>query len=166
MPSSYTRTPEIREKSRLAHLGQIVTEEHRQKISQASKKMWQDPAFKEGRIRASLKGMRKRPTFLEQQLITLIETYHLPFEYTGAGRLIIDSKIPDFANMNGKKQLIECFGIYWHDIFDVARRTEHYAKQGYSLLIIWEDEMDNEKKVLAKIRKFIGGRKCRPVSRT
>lgn len=103
-----------------------------------------------------LKGRVKRPTKPEQQLIDWIDKYKLPYKYVGDGQFILGGKCPDFLNINGKKQLIELFGTYWHDIFDVAKRTEHFRQYGFSTLIIWEDELNNPGKVVKKVKAFAG----------
>lgn len=144
-------------------ISQTVTQlwqdpEYREALSDihkiSTKKMWQDPQFRETQVRAVLKGLNKKPNKPEQHLITLIEANHLPFKYVGDGEFILGSRCPDFLNTNGKKQLIELFGTYWHPIFDVAERTEHFRNYGFSLLTIWEDELADEAKVLKKIKSF------------
>jgi len=95
-----------------------------------------------------------KPTELEKKLITLIKENSLPFRYVGNGEIWIGGKCPDFFNTNGSKQLIELFGIYWHPVFDTAKRIEHFRKYGFNTLVIWEDELDNKVKLIRKIRKF------------
>ena len=96
----------------------------------------------------------QKPNIAEQKLITLIEENNLPFKYVGDGQFILGGKCPDFLNVNGKKQIIELFGAYWHPIFDVAKRTEHFKQYGFQTLIIWEDELKDMSKVSAKIKRF------------
>lgn len=120
----------------------------------SSKKMWQNPQFRETQLKAVLKGLNKKPNKPEQHLIALIETNHLPFKYVGDGEFILGGRCPDFLNTDGKKQLIELFGTYWHPIFDVAERAEHFRSYGFNTLVIWEDELVDEAKVLRKIKSF------------
>lgn len=124
-------------------------------ISEATKRQWTNLQSREKLLKAILKAIRKRPNKPEQQLIDLIEKSKLPFRYTGGGQLIIGGKCPDFINVNGKKQLIELFGVHWHPLFDVAERKEHYRQYGFDTLIIWEDELPDEEKVTRKIKKFL-----------
>jgi len=103
--------------------------------------------------------MKLKPNQSEQFLIDLFKEHNLPFKYVGDGQVALGGKYPDFINTDGKKQLIEFFGIYWHPLFDIAKRTEHFRQYGFSLLVIWEDELDNPKRLLMKVKKFAAGRK-------
>ena len=84
------------------------------------------------------------------------------YKYTGDGKSgSFFGKFPDFINVNGKKKIIECFGTHWHDEFlfpdrSEAKRKRHFAKFGFKTLIIWEDELKNEAKVIDKIIHFQG----------
>lgn len=97
-----------------------------------------------------------QPNKPESVLIDIIERYGLPFKYVGDGQFILGYKCPDFLNINGKKQLIELFGTYWHSVFDVAARKEHFKQYGFQTLIIWEDELKvlPEADIVKRIRKF------------
>jgi very-short-patch-repair endonuclease len=121
-----------------------------EKVSQALRLKWQDPdyAFR------VMKARGIKPNKPEQKIITLMEENKLPFKYVGDGQFILGGKCPDFLNVNVKKQVIELFGTYWHDILDVARRTEHFRQYGFDTLVIWEDELSNASKVVSKITKF------------
>lgn len=152
--------------------GLTFSEEYREKLSQAHQGQVKAGgySFPEGntinlgrkqsselitkRIRAAMKAMNIKPNKPEQRLIALIETNRLPFKYVGDGEFILGGKCPDFLNTNGKKQLIELFGTYWHPIFNVAERAEHFRSYGFNTLVIWEDELGDEAKVLKKIKQF------------
>lgn len=95
-----------------------------------------------------------KPTKPERILIHLIKANNLPYKYVGNGQFILGGKCPDFINVDGEKQVIEVFGTYWHALFDVARKKEHYRQYGFSLLVIWEDELKNEETTLRKIQGF------------
>jgi len=84
----------------------------------------------------------------------LLEEAKLPFKYVGDGKVWLGKCNPDFINYNGKKQVIEVFGVYWHPIFDVAQRMEAFRQYGFNTLIIWQDELVNERLVLKKLKKF------------
>ena len=62
--------------------------------------------------------------------------------------------------MNGKRQVIEIFGTYWHDpILFPDRPTEeelvaHYKKYGLDCLVIQEYDVWNEASVLKKLSKL------------
>jgi len=126
----------------------IYSPEGRLKRSQSAKRRWRNPDYVR-RVMA-----KHQPNKPEQQLIALIEAHHLPFKYVGNGEFILGGKCPDFLNTDGKKQLIELFGTYWHPVFDVAKRTEHFRSYGFSTLCIWEDELQDEAKTLKKIKQF------------
>jgi len=96
------------------------------------------------------------PNKIESVLINLLSLNGLPFKYVGNGEVWLGNRNPDFINTNGKKQVIELFGTYWHPIFDVADRIEHYKQYGFDCLTIWEDELSDSDKVLTKIKRFTG----------
>ena len=77
----------------------------------------------------------------------------MPFKFVGGGEVWLGNRNPDFINTNGKKQVIELFGTYWHPVFDVANRIEHYKQYGFACLIIWEDELADLSKLTKKIKR-------------
>lgn len=103
----------------------------------------------------------KHPNGLERKMIGLIEKNHLPFAYNTKFRM--GRWLPDFIAVDGSKRLIEIFGEYWHtrradsptDTED--GRKEAFSKLGYNLIVIWENELEDEGKVIDKIRVFMGG---------
>lgn len=95
------------------------------------------------------------------------------FKYNGdfSQEVVIGRKIPDWINIK-EKQIIELFGEPFHNPnhrfnLDIKySRTEkglieHYAKYGYSCMVIWSKELNNPKSVIYKIRKFIYGKTCK-----
>lgn len=99
-------------------------------------------------------SFKRIPNVLEKSLIKLIRDNNLPYRYTGDGQVWFGNRNPDFINVNGDKQVIECLGTYWHPMFDGAQRIEHYKQYGFSTLTIWEDELKDKVKLLGKIKKF------------
>jgi len=97
---------------------------------------------------------RQSPNKIEQILIDLFIQQKLPFRYVGDGEVWLGNRNPDFINTDGKKQVIELLGTYWHPLFDGAGRIEHYRQYGFSCLAIWEDELIDLDKVLGKIDRF------------
>jgi len=97
-----------------------------------------------------------KPNRSEQFLIDFFQSHNLPFRYVGDGEFILGGLCPDFLNTNGRKQLIELFGQYWHDVSDVAIRTKHFAQYGFLLLVIWEDKLEDEARLLRKVKTFAG----------
>lgn len=110
----------------------------------------------------NLKALMKRPTRLEENFIKIINKNKLPYKYVGDGEFILGGKCPDFLNCDGKKQVIEIFGRVFHDPKKTFKKEiphhqtekgtiEHYEKYGFKCLIIWEEELTNENKILAKL---------------
>jgi hypothetical protein len=108
--------------------------------------------FKKGRIvtqeelQKSLRGLLKRPTSFEQKISDLCMKYHLPFVYTGDGRMLINFKNPDFVNEKDKIA-IEVFLNYFkiRDYGSIENymkvRSETFAKSGYKTIFIREEEI-------------------------
>lgn len=152
--AAYEKDPSLRVRQSLSH-----------------KKLWQDPYYKERALKAILLGAHKRPTKPEKRLTDILERYLPEYEYNGDFGLgiILASLIPDFINVNGKKEIIEVFGDYWHD--PTKRNLPWYATElgrimayqaiGYKCLIIWEHELKelSEEQLIKKIKTFFRKRK-------
>ncbi len=102
-----------------------------------STKNWNNKEWKEKQIKAMLKGLLKRPTSLERQMIEIIQKYNLPYKYTGNGSFWIAYKNPDFINTNGEKKLIEVANDFeLHHPKDYAeKRKNHFSKYGWESFI-------------------------------
>jgi len=144
-------TEEHREKIRGTMLGRWANSKYYQRLCEINKAYWQSSEGKACRRRL----LHTKPNQSEQFLISFFKEYNLPFKYVGDGQVIIGRLCPDFINTNGRKQLIEFFSDYWHDIFDIARKTERFKEYGFSLLVIWGDELDNQERLLKKVKTFI-----------
>ena len=133
------------------------SEETKQKIGSANaikmKEKWQEDSY----VALQMKARNCSPNKPEQKLTALINTNKLPFKYVGDGQFILGGKCPDFLGTDGKKQLIELFGTYWHGVLDIGKRVEYFRQFGYSTLIIWEDELKDDSQVIKKIKKFTIG---------
>lgn len=111
-------------------------------------------AFKKGYDQR--RWMQTKPNKQEMKLESLLnELCPKEFKYVGDGQVVFDGFCPDFVNVNGKKQIIELFGDYWHKGEDGSERIERFAKYGYSTLIIWENELKRSDDLTAKIMNFI-----------
>jgi very-short-patch-repair endonuclease len=84
------------------------------------------------------------------------------WEFVGDGKLIIAGKNPDF-NHKVEKLLIELFGDYWHSE-QVTRipedqheheRIQLFENEGYQTLVIWEHELDDEERLVERIRIWV-----------
>jgi len=95
------------------------------------------------RVSASRKSNAFRPSEPEIHLDSYLRRKH-PGEWAYNGNLdqgiLIGNKIPDFINVNGKKEVLEVFGIYWHSEDEVEEKKAHYKKYGFDCRIIWEFE--------------------------
>ena len=155
--------------------GKTHTDEHKRKMSEQLKgKHFSCPTeFKKGhtpwnkglttqdeRLLNALRACHSKPNRKEWQLTELINQNGFPFKYTGDGSFVIGGYIPDFVNCNGKKQIIELFGDYWHTKEGITwHQTElgrmmAYAQFGYRTLIVWEHELKEPNKVTSRIRHF------------
>jgi predicted DNA-binding protein YlxM (UPF0122 family) len=132
--------------------------EHRQEHGLKSKKNWQNPDY----ILKQLKARSTRPNKVERKLDAIIQEYFPQFKYNGDGSLgvVLAHLVPDWVNVNGKKQVIELFGDYWHKKSDLGwnkselGRIMAYNSIGYDTVIIWEHELNNTNAVISKIRDF------------
>jgi len=123
--------------------------------SRKAKKLWQDINYKNKVLKAVLKGIKAKPNKAEKMLTNILnDIVPREFKYVGDGQIIIDGKCPDFINCNGKKQIIELFGDYWHRGEDGSKKIKHYKKYGYHTLIVWEHELSNLKLLRQKILQF------------
>lgn len=93
------------------------------------------------------------PNNFEKKLIKLIdEACPSEYKFVGDGSFIIGGLNPDFANINGKKKLIEGFGDYYHSPKMVKNnwksselgRIMIYNSYGFDSLIIWEHELQEK----------------------
>lgn len=148
-------TEERRAKMSVARKLRVTKTETREKMSRNLKKFWQDPEYRDRTVKAALLGLRIHPNKPEKVLLALLdEISPNEWEFVGDGQLVIGGKNPDFANTNGKKQLGELWGDYWHFGENPQDRIDLFKEYGYHTLIIWEHELKTPKIVLSKIRKF------------
>jgi len=149
--------------------------EAKRKISEASRRSWQRPEYAKRISEANLllwkdpeyagkmaKACNRRPNESERQLRSVLGR-HFPGEwkYTGDGTFWIEGRNPDFVNVNGRKQVIEMFGTYWHDP-DLFPRglteealTAHYGHCGFDCLVIWECDIWDEENVVARVQALL-----------
>jgi G:T-mismatch repair DNA endonuclease (very short patch repair protein) len=117
-------------------------------------------------IRRTSQGRKARPTDLEKRIMKLLTDNNLPFDYVGDGKVILGGLVPDFINTNGRKEIIEAFGCYWHGcqlchpgsnpdrLGRADIRGAIYQQFGFHTLVIWEHEMKEPDKVLAKVNDW------------
>jgi len=114
--------------------------------------------YKMKMLKSLYKTLKIKPNKPEKILLLILSNlFQNQYKYVGNGKIIIDGFNPDFIDKKNKK-IIELFGDYWHNIPEAIKRDKGriacYLKKGYKLLIIWEHELENLKKVTKKIINF------------
>lgn len=104
-----------------------------------------------GVARVMQNAARKQPTKPEQRIIDVAYQFFPDFQYNGRGDLgiVLGGMIPDFVNTNGKKQVIEVFGDYYHSEkcksyrykASEEGRIKTYSSIGYQCLVLWERDI-------------------------
>ena len=138
------------------------TKEYRLKISKGRKRQWQNDEY----VLKKMKANGKCPNKQEMRLSYLLRriTPRI-FKYNGDARLglVFGGKTPDFVNVNGKKQVIEFLGNWWHGEertgrgknIEEDRLVKHYRKFGFQCLTIWENELDDKDALSKRIKRFV-----------
>ena len=119
---------------------------NREAASKSSKERFNDPAFL-----VKYRSFLKKPNKLEQRVLAVIDNLGLPFKYNGdySQGIALNCKIPDFINTNGKKQVIEVFGDYWHrhpdgpkfNYLNENKQIASYKAVGFECLVLWEHDI-------------------------
>jgi very-short-patch-repair endonuclease len=141
------------QKNRLWHLGRKRSLESIRKQSETLANKWKDPEYRKTIIKASLKGLFKRPTSLERRFMEVFKKHSLPIVYCGNGEIIIGGYNPDFY-INGKKICIEVANRYFHNKQWEVRRIKHFNKYGWKCIVLWEEELSSEELLTLKLRKY------------
>jgi hypothetical protein len=131
----------------------IISDEQRRRTSETLKRKIRDGTV-------TIKNLK--PSGPELYLDFLLQNnFPDEWQYTGDGTIRIGGLFPDFINCNGRKKIIELFGVYWHtgtglknSRTEVGRR-DIFNDCGYDLLVIWDYEMIDEDLILKKIGEFI-----------
>ena len=126
----------------------------KERVSKTSKLNWQNPKY----VQKQMKARGVSPNKMELRFDKLLQKqFPNTFKYVGDGEVIIAGKCPDFININGKKQLIELFGDYWHRGENPQNRIDLFKKYGYDTLVIWENELKNLGRAIEKVEQFVNG---------
>ena len=148
--------------------GKKHSEETKRKKSESMKKRWKDPNsifHTEEHWKKINKGLEILPNKPEIKILNILnEIFPNEWEYVGNFSFWIDGKNPDFVNYD-KKKIIEHFGDWWHskEITGIdnkiheQERIDHFKKEGYETLIIWEHELEDINKLTGKIQNFESG---------
>lgn len=109
------------------------------------------------------KSLHLKPNKPEKILITILKELNLEkYQYTGDYSFWIDGKNPDFTCIE-EQRVIEYFGGWWHDEKRIQiskedhekEKINHYLKNGYKCLIIWEEDLKDLNILIKKIKDFI-----------
>ena len=129
----------------------------RHKIAAAKREHWRDPVKRESLIKAILCGLQIKPNKAEILLGSILTSVAPDeFRYVGDGQLIVAGLCPDFVNVNGRKEVIEMFGDYWHRGENPEDRVSAFSKYGYRTLVIWEHELKDLVCVKQRITSWLG----------
>jgi len=196
------RMEETRKKMSKALKGHVCSEETKRKISKAqkgrksniiwtekmrknkaaiSRKVWQNPEYREKilkslndpvakeKISIKRKALWKNPEYVAKQMKArnvypnksevllddiLNKSFPNEYKYVGDGNFILAGKCPDFVNVNGQKKIVELYGEPFHTKEEANDRIELFKQFGYSTLIIWSRELRNKTKLKQKLVSF------------
>jgi len=134
----------------------------RTRIARGLSKGDKNPMSKEENIRKWLKSCNVKPNKAEARLNDILgEALLNEYALNVDGSLIIlGGKIPDFVNINGAKKLIELYGDYFHRGQNPQDRIDYFAQYGFSTLVIWESELDDQEKLLKRVKQFKRRTEC------
>ena len=160
------KTLEHRTNISIGHNKLYETPEYQASVTAGLRRAWREKSQEERdkHIQAIMLGMQAHPNKPELYLLELLDAiYPNEWKYVGNGQFILGGKNPDFVNVDGRKQIIELFGNYWHskertgrtEKEEVRHRQKVYSQYGYGTLVIWQSELKNQSKVLTKISKFV-----------
>ena len=107
--------------------------------------------------KAVVAGGLKGPNNPERWLIEFFNRYGFDYRYAGAGGVWIAGYRPDFVHPE-YNLIIEFDGNYWHRTPECQekdkRRNLAYVNRGYRPLILRDNDLKNEERLLCGIRKF------------
>jgi hypothetical protein len=142
---------EFREMRRRIMLGTHHTEAQKKKMSQVMKQKIANGEF----FPCIPSHPYPQPNKIESKLLRILKSsFPDEYKYTGDGSVIISHLIPDFTNCNGRKEVIELFGDYWHKGENPQNKIDKYATFGFHCLVIWEHELVSKTEVVDKIKRF------------
>lgn len=154
--------PEEREKLRLLIEKRLAIgwRPNTKAANEKTRQLWRNPKYKEERL-LQVRHHLTKPNKIETRLLGLIEkACPNEYTYTGNGKMIINSMIPDFTNRNGQKKVIELFGNYWHKPGSEAPRIVAFKEMGWDCLVLWESDIKlkrKEQELVSVIKAFNEG---------
>lgn len=155
----------VYDENRKINLSRVMKEKFKSKeykilFSKLSKDNFKNPEY----LKKLQKSLHIKPNKPETILINLLNSLNLnKYKYTGDYSFWIDGKNPDFVSFDENK-IIEYFGNWWHEDKRIniskeeheKERIDHFKKNGYNCLVIWEDDLKNIELTIEKIMKFEG----------
>jgi len=154
--ASHVVSEEIRQLISKANLGRTISEDTKQKNREAAIERWKNPEY------ARSVSCHKKPNGSELQLQSILDKrFPGKWKYVGDGQFWVGGRNPDFINTNGKRQVIEMFGVFWHDPDYFPNRPTkdeliaHYKKYSFDCLVFWEfDVWCDENSITERIKDF------------
>lgn len=141
----YNRTPEIREKNRIAR-----------------RKRWENTETKVADMQAMVMGQHIEPNKSEQRLMALLnEFFPHEWQFVGDGSFWVGELNPDFIPTDGRKLVIDLFSDYWHNRAGLpSYKTESgrivlLNSYGYRGLVVWDNELKRKDTLRRKITEFV-----------
>lgn len=159
----FKATDETKEKIRLAtmgntsHLGCKQPPEAIEAMRQKRLEYWENTPNRDEHIGKIIAASHKKPNKTEIKLLKVLNSVSNEWDFVGNGQLMIAGKNPDYADVNGRKLLVELYGDYYHKGENPEDRINLFALYGYRTLIIWERELKDIETVKEKIKEFING---------
>jgi hypothetical protein len=136
------------------------------KIGLRMKELYKDEEY----LKKLQKGLHSRPNKSEIFVTKMLEELNLEYDYVGDSKVWIDGKNPDWIHKK-ENRIIEFFG--WYHTFEYRskyendfkldeehekERIEHFKKNGYGCLVVWESDLENLDLIKNKLLNFdMGG---------
>jgi len=160
----WKRTPEYCKKISESNMGREVTAKTKRLIGDKNKiamvRNWKDPQY----VLMQIQKRGVKPNKTEQRYMDYFDLNFPDFKYNGDGRLgvVLAGLVPDFVNVNGKKQVVEIFGEYFHSEKNKQLkwhqteigRISRYKEVGFDCLVIWSLEIKKPELLKEKMTMF------------
>jgi G:T-mismatch repair DNA endonuclease (very short patch repair protein) len=112
--------------------------ERNKAIGLAAKERMNDPEYV-SKLHQKMKREQTKPEIIME---CLLDAYFKDqWKFVGNGQVVVDGMVPDFININGKKQVIEVYGDYWHKDHNPQDRINRYKEFGFNCLVYWEKDL-------------------------
>jgi hypothetical protein len=116
-------------------------------IHLVKEKQWEDPSFAEKMIIAWHKSP-SGPELETEEILNYLRPGRFILNSKLSSKTLVGTKIPDFIGTEGRKEIVEVFGTYWHDpdLFpwrlNEEQLVDYYKNLGYTSLVVWEDQVN------------------------